>query len=163
MRCRSGRRQVLVNLAPSAMKALQPIALLGISLLALGNRCEPEPAVPAEPLTTGRIVRVQTTIDDQGQRPRPRWEIDVAPLAFPGLTTGGAPGSDYQHVKAFDLLDTAVYRVGRSIRFRYHLVPAAQHTPWRTNYERQNTAPQMAWGDRLPELTLTQVELVQPQ
>ena len=144
------------------MKGIQPLAVVGISLLALGNRCEPEPAVPAEPLATGRLVRLENTIDDQGQRPRPRWEVDVAPLAFAGLTTGGAPGQDYTQAKVFDLPDTATYRVGRSIRFRYQLVPPAQHTPWRTYYERMNTAPGMAWGDRLPELTPTQVELVQP-
>ena len=40
------------------MKGIQPLAVVGISLLALGNRCEPEPAVPAEPLVTGRLVRL---------------------------------------------------------------------------------------------------------
>ena len=163
MRCRSGPRQVPVNPIPSAMRVIQPLAFLGIGLLALGNRCEPEPAAPAEPLATGRLVRLESTVNDRGQRPRPRWEVDVAPLAFPGLTTGGAPGQDYTQAKVFDLPDTATYRVGCSIRFRYHLVPPEQHTPWRTYYERMNTAPGMAWGDRLPELTLTQVELVPPQ
>ena len=69
---------------------------------------------------------------------------------------------EYQEVKVFNLSDTALYQVGRSIRFHHRLVPPAQHTPWRTPYEWYNMAAGMAWGDRLPELTLAEVELVQP-
>lgn len=112
------------------------------------------------PLATGRLVRVETAVDDRGQSPRPRWEVEVAPLSFPGRTAAGVFGMEFQQVKVFDLPDTAVYQAGRSIRFRYQLVPQAQHTPWRTPYERYNTAQALAWGDRLPELTLSEVELV---
>lgn len=143
------------------MKVVQRLAIIGICLLVMSTSCEKEPAAPNTlPLATGRLVRLETTVDDQGQHPRPRWEVDVAPLSFPGLTMGGVLSTDYQQVKVFDLPDTAVYRVGRSIRFHYWIVPQAQHTPWRTYYERLNTAAGLARGDRLPELTLANVELV---
>ncbi len=143
------------------MKALQFLALTGIGLLTMSSSCEREDATPIVPLTTGRVVRIQITTDDQGQRPRPRWEIDVTPLSFPGLSVGSAAGEAFQHVKVFDLPDTAVYKAGRTLQFRYQLVPQAQHTPWRTAYERYNMAPGLAWGDRLPELSLTDVQVVQ--
>lgn len=139
------------------MKAVQFVTLTGISLLAMSSSCEKEAAVPSAPLATGRVVRIETTIDDQGQRPRPRWEIDVSPLSFPGLSGGGSAGGTYQQVKAFDLPDTATYKAGRLIQFHYQLVPPAQHTPWRTAYERYNMAPLMARGDQLPELRLSDV------
>ena len=142
------------------MKIVQRLALVGISLLAMSNSCEKELATPSTPLATGRVVRLETTVDERGQSPRPRWEVEVSPLSFPGLTKGGVFGPEFQQVKVFDLPDTATYRVGRSIRFRYRLVPQAQQTPWRTWYELYNMAPVFAWGDRLPELTLSEVELV---
>lgn len=141
------------------MKAVNFLAFVGISLLVMGNSCEKEAAAPSSFVATGRLVRLETTIDDNGNNPRPRWEVDVTPLSFPGLTAGGAPGIDYRHVKVFDLPDTLLYKAGRVIRFRYHLVPQARHTPWRTPYERYNMAPELAWGDRLPELMLYEVEL----
>lgn len=138
------------------MKTARIVALAGISLLAMSNSCEKEgDAAPDANLATGQLVRTEITIDDQGQNPRPRWEIDVAPLSFPGLA-----GVQYQQVKAFNLPDTATYKTGRTIRFRYRLVPQAEHTPWRTAYERYNMAAAIAWGDRLPELALTDVQLV---
>ena len=142
------------------MKTVPFFALVGIGLLAMSSSCEKEPAAPRTPLSTGRLVRLETTIDDRGQSPRPRWEVEVSPLSFPGLTEGGVFGPAFQQVKVFDLPDTATYRAGRAIRFRYRLVPQAQQTPWRTPYERYNMAPGLAWGDRLPELTLSDVELV---
>ena len=138
------------------MKTARIVALAGISLLAMSNSCEKEGDVaPSTDLTTGRVVRTEITIDDQFKNSRPRWEIDVAPLSFPGLAE-----VQYQQVKAFNLPDTATYKAGRAIRFRYRLVPQDQHTPWRTGYERLNTAAGIAWGDRLPELALTDVQLV---
>ncbi|ALW85926.1 hypothetical protein AUC43_12960 [Hymenobacter sedentarius] len=142
------------------MKVVPFFTLIGIGLLAMSSSCEKELATPSTPLATGRLVRLETTVDDRGQSPRPRWEVEVSPLSFPGLTAGGVFGPAFQQVKVFDLPDTAVYRVGRSIQFRYRLVPQAQQTPWRTPYERYNTAPALAWGDRLPELILSEVELV---
>jgi len=135
------------------MKAVQFLALAGISLLAMSNGCEKEAATPSAPLQTGRLVLLQTTIDDEGHRPRPRWLVDVAPLSFAGLA-----GVAYQQVKVFDLPDTVVYKAGRYIKFHYQLVPQARHTPWRTAYERFNMAPGIAWGDKLPELNLSDVQ-----
>lgn len=78
------------------MKVIRLAALAGLSLLAMSNSCEKSgDAAPASALTTGRLVRTETTIDDQGQNPRPRWEIDVAPLSFPGLTAPGGGAMDY--------------------------------------------------------------------
>lgn len=120
----------------------------------MSNSCEKDPAEDATPLATGKVVRIETTIDDAGNNPRLRWEVDVTPLYFPGLA-----GVAYQEIKTFDLPDAASYKVGSTIQFHYKLVPQSQHTPWRTLYERVNTAAQIAWGDRLPELTLTNVQL----
>jgi hypothetical protein len=142
-----------------AMKVVPFLALVGISLLAMSSSCEKELAAPSTPLATGRLVLLETTVDDRGQSPRPRWEVEVSPLSFPGLTAGGVFGPEFSQVKVFDLLDTTLYRAGRTIRFRYRLVPQAQQTPWRTPYEMYNMAPVLAWGDRLPELTLSDVEL----
>ena len=143
------------------MNTARIVALAGISLLAMSNSCEKEgDAAPGSELATGRVVRTEITTDDQFKNPRPRWEIDVAPLSFPGLTAPGAGAMEYQQVKVFNLPDTATYKAGRTIRFRYRLVPQNEHTPWRTFYERMNMAPGIAWGDRLPELALTDVQLV---
>lgn len=141
------------------MKPVRLLALAGTCLLLMSNGCEKEPAAPDNPLATGRIVRVEITVDSQGQNPRPRWEIDVAPLSFPGVAPAGVAEAPYQQVKAFDLPDTAAYKAGRVLQFRYRLVPLAQHTPWRTFYEQMNTAAGIAWGDRLPELALSDVRL----
>lgn len=132
------------------MKLLSGILLFLAPLAA----CQKQDATPNSELATGRLVRTEITIDDQGLNPRPRWEVDVAPLSFPGVV-----GIQYQQVKVFNLPDTATYKPGRYIQFRYQFVPEAQHTPWRTYYERMNWAAQMAWGDRLPELTLSDVQL----
>lgn len=143
------------------MKVIRLAALAGLSLLAMSNSCEKSgDAAPASVLTAGRLVRTEITVDDQGKNPRPRWEIEVAPLSFPGLTSPGGGVMDYQVVKTFNLPDTAIYKAGRTVLFRYQLVPQAQHTPWRTLYERLNTATGIAWGDRLPELALSDVQLV---
>ncbi|MGI4741064.1 MAG: hypothetical protein ACRYG7_38350 [Janthinobacterium lividum] len=89
------------------MKVIQFLALAGISLLAMSNSCEKDPAEDATPLATGKVVRIETTIDDAGNNPRLRWEVDVTPLSFPGLA-----GVAYQEIKTFDLPDAASYKVG---------------------------------------------------
>jgi len=105
-------------------------------------------------LVTGRIMQIVTTIDDQSNNPRPRWEVDVTPLSFPGV--GNIP---YQRVKVFSLPDTATYKAGRYIQFRYRLIPLNQHTPWKTLFEWVNTQMALVRTERLPELALSDVKL----
>jgi hypothetical protein len=119
------------------MKAIQLFSLASLGLLTMSNSCEKGTTEDVTPLASGRIVRVETTIDDAGNNPRPRWEVNVTPMSFPGLN-----GVAYQEIKTFDLPDTAMYKVGSIIQFRYHLVSQEQHTPWRTQYEQFNTAAQ---------------------
>ena len=140
------------------MKAIQLFALAAISLVAMSSSCEKGSAEDAAPLAMGRVVRVESTIDDAGNNPRPRWEVDVTPLSFPGVA-----GVAYQEIKTFDLPDANTYQVGSTIQFHYRLIAQDQHTPWRTLYERMNMAAQMAWGDRLPELALTDIQVVKAQ
>ena len=104
-------------------------------------------------LVTGRIVQIVTTFDAQSNNPRPRWEIDVTPLSFPGVDI------PYQQVKAFSLPDIATYKAGRYIQFHYHLIPLNQHTPWESAYERTNAKATLVRTQRLPELALSDVEL----
>jgi hypothetical protein len=137
------------------MKALYSFALVGTSLLAISSSCEKKVAAPSAPLVTGQLVRLETTVDAGGRRPQPRWGLEVSPLSFPGWA-----GAQYQEVKVFGLPDTITYRPGRSIQFRYQFVPQAQQTPWRTSYEWNHTAQIPAWGERVPELALSDVHLV---
>jgi hypothetical protein len=113
------------------MKARQVFALAGISMLAMSNSCEKQS--DAIPLTTGRLVKTETTLDIHFANPRPRWVVDIAPLSLPGWK-----GNSYQQVKVFNLLDTVEYKPGRIVAFHYQLIPYDQQTPWRTWVEQHN-------------------------
>ena len=129
------------------MKAtLTAIFLLGITL---SCRKQSEQA----PQLTGRIVRYETTFDQKASNPRIRWLVDVSPLTFNGLD-----GQPYQQVKVFGLPDTVAYRAGRTVRFRYQLVPYDQQTPWLTPYERFSVPAGPPGATPLPELIPTDVQ-----
>ncbi|GAA4493205.1 hypothetical protein GCM10023172_01480 [Hymenobacter ginsengisoli] len=132
------------------MKAVSLPALATASWLTISSGCQKGgDASPASDLTSGRLVKVETTLDGTGQNPRPRWRIDVAPLSLAGYQ-----GTLYQQVKTFSLPATADYQVGQTITFQYQLVPYAQQTPWKTGYE-WNAVPAMPPGaTALPEITL---------
>jgi len=135
------------------MKAVSLLALTTASLLTISSGCHKDgDASPTSDLTSGRLVKLETTIDGTGQNPRPRWRIDVAPLSLAGYQ-----GTLYQQVKTFSLPATADYQEGQTITFHYQLVPYAQQTPWKTGYE-WNAVPAMPPGTTAwPEITLSEV------
>jgi len=141
------------------MKAVPLLALAAVSLLTMSNSCsKAEDASPTADLTTGRILRLEQTFDQQLHNPQPRWVVDLSPLSLPGQAN-----KPYQEAKVFALGDTAVYRVGKTVRFHYQLVPYAQQTPWKTYYEYFNMAAAAPWTEPRPEITITAAQVVAPQ
>jgi hypothetical protein len=134
------------------MKTTLLLALTTVSLLTMSNSCEKEST--AVPLTTGQLVKIETTLDDIFSQPRPRWLVNIAPLSLPGLK-----GVPYQQVKVFSLPDTLSYKAGQAIVFHYQLVPYDQQTRWRTWLERHNLAQEPQGADPLPEVQVTEVQL----
>jgi hypothetical protein len=134
------------------MRGSRAIALAGLSLLTMSNSCEKES--PAVPFTTGQLVKVETTLDDHFSHPQPRWLVNIAPLALPGLR-----GVPYQQVKVFSLPDTITYKAGQAIICHYQLVPYEQQTRWRTWLERHNLAQEPTGADPLPEVQVTAVQV----
>ncbi|AMJ64038.1 hypothetical protein [Hymenobacter sp. PAMC 26628] len=133
------------------MKAIPLLALATVSLLTVSSSChKKEDVSPASDLTSGRLVKLETTLDGTGQNPRPRWRIDVTPLSLAGYQ-----GTLYQQVKTFSLPATADYQVGQTITFHYQLVPYAQQTPWKTQYEWLAVPAMPPGATALPEITLT--------
>lgn len=137
------------------MKLIQVLAFAGISMLGMSNSCQKESDAVSPALTTGRVLKYETTLDDQFQHPRPRWIIDIAPLSLAGWA-----GDPYQQAKVFNLPDTTVYKAGQVILFHYQLVPQTQQTPWETWIERHNMNSKRVGAELLPELTLSDVQLV---
>ena len=139
------------------MKINQVLALAGISMLAMSNSCGSEGDVAPAALTTGRLVRVENTIDVAGLNPRPRWTIDIAPGSLPGYE-----GVMYHQVKVFNLpIADTIYQAGQAFTFHYKLVPYDKQTPWRTGYEWHNARATVVGDDALPEITCSQVEVIQ--
>lgn len=135
------------------MKATALLALVTVGLLTSSSGCRKDVgASPASALTSGRLIKLETTIDDAGQNPRPRWLIDVAPMSLAGYL-----GALYQQAKTFTLPAGAAYHVGQTIPFRYQLVPYAQQTPWKAGYERSVFSAMAPGATALPEITLTDV------
>ena len=132
------------------------LALLAAAALC---SCHNQTVTPQEPAgwTMGRILRLDQTVDPQLHRPRPRWVMDLAPLSLPGQAD-----RPYSEAKVFGLGDTAVYRVGRTVRVHYQLVPYAQQTPWKTYYEYFNMAAMPPWTEPRPEITVTDAQVSSP-
>ena len=140
------------------IKAISLLALATVGLLTICSGCQKEPAVsPAAGLTTGRILRLDQTFDEQLHHPRPRWVVDLAPLSLLGQAD-----RPYSEAKVFALGDTAVYRVGRTVQFHYQLVPYTQQTPWKTYYEYFNMASMPPWTEPRPEITVTDAQVISP-
>lgn len=134
------------------------LGFLNIGMLTVCSSCQQDQEASPTPLTTGRVVKIETTRDGQNLNPRPRWVIDVAPLSF----EGNWPGHTYAQVKAFNLPDTSTYAAGKTISFHYQLVPVARQTPWKTAHEWHTMAPVPGGADPFAELMLSNVQLVQP-
>jgi hypothetical protein len=134
------------------MKTTLLLALVAISLLIMSSSCEQES--PVMPFTTGQLVKIETTVDDNFSQPRPRWVVKIAPLSLPGLR-----GVPYQQVKVFSLPDTVAYKAGQAIIFHYQLVPYEQQTRWHTWLERHNLAQEPQGADPLPEVQVTDMQL----
>jgi hypothetical protein len=136
------------------MKAVSLLALAIGSLLTISSGCRKDgDSSPTSALTSGRLVKLETTLDKPGQNPHPRWLIDLAPLSLAGYQ-----GTLYQQAKTFSLPATADYQVGQTITFHYQLVPYEQQTPWKTGYE-WNAVPATPPGaTALPEITLSDVQ-----
>ena len=133
------------------MKVIPLLALATMSLLTMSSSCrKEEDASPPSDLTSGRLVKQENTIDRTGQIPRPRWIIDLAPLALAGYQ-----GILYQQVKVFNLPPNTTYHVGQTLAFQYQLVPYAQQTPWKTGYEWNAVPAQPPGATALPEITLS--------
>lgn len=138
------------------MKFNLRLGLLGIGMLTMSSSCQRDNDASPTPLTTGRLVKTQLTWASNTQNSRPRWIVDIAPLSF----EGNWPGHTYPVVKVFDLPDTATYKAGKTISFRYQVVPPAQQTPWKTGYEWNNVAPQPGGAEPFAELRLSDVQLL---
>lgn len=133
------------------MKAVSLLALAIGSLLTISSGCRKDgDSSPTSALTSGRLVKLETTFDKSGQNPRPRWLIDLAPLSLAGYQ-----GALYQQAKTFSLAATTNYQVGQTITFHYQLVPYEQQTPWKTNYERYAVPATPPGATALPEITLS--------
>ena len=140
---------------------MKQLLLLLLPAAATGGCQKPDvtPEAPAAPvLTHGQIVRAQVTYTYNGSvqplPPRFRWIVQLdAPLTLPG-----AGNVAYSAVKTFSLSDTATYRTGARIAFTYQLVPQAQQTPGRSQYEWLSAAPSPGYI-RHPELTLGAVQV----
>jgi hypothetical protein len=63
-------------------------------------------------------------------------------------------------VKVFNLLDTVEYKPGRIVAFHYQLIPYDQQTPWRTWVEQHNMAPSPGGTDLLPEVIVSDIQLL---
>jgi hypothetical protein len=118
----------------------------------MSTRCEKEN--PAVPFTTGQLVKLETTLDDNLSHPRPGWLVNIASLSLPGLR--GAPD---QQVKVFRLPDTITYKVGQAIVFHDQLVSYEQQTRWRTWLERHHLAQELQGADPLPKVQVTAVQV----
>lgn len=133
------------------MKSVLLLLLAGLAFSCQKQNVSPAPDAT---LTSGRIVALETTIDDQFKNPRPRWIIDISPITLLGWN-----GIGYQKAKTFSLPDTTTYKVGQTILFHYQLVERAKETPWQTGYERlswQAIPPDYFVN---PEITLSDVQL----
>ncbi len=64
------------------MKPHHIFGLFSIGVLVTGSSCQRDP--DPTPLTRGRLVKTETTVDGNLRTPRPRWILDVAPLSFEG-------------------------------------------------------------------------------
>ena len=122
------------------------------SLLTISSSCSKGEAPPLTNLTTGRLVKIENTLDASGQITHPRWIIDLAPLSLPGYQ-----GALYQQTKVFNLPTNTTYQVGQTLSFRYQLVPYAQQTPWKTGYEWNSVPAQPPGATAWPEIMLSDV------
>ena len=131
------------------MKTTRLLALAAASVLTLSSGCRKEGAPPEAELTSGRLVKQESTVDATGKITRPRWIIDLAPLSLPGYQ-----GALYPQAKVFNLPPDAPYHPGQTLAFHYQLVPYGQQTPWKTGYEWNAVPAQPPGATALPEITL---------
>jgi len=138
------------------MKSTQILALVGISMLAMSNSCDKQSDIsPTVALTTGRVIKRETTFDVKGLNPRPRWILDITPISLEGLA-----GKQFQQVKVFSLPDTSAIAAGQTISFQYQLVPYTQQTPWLTPGEALPTPMKALGAIPLPEIALTTLNVL---
>jgi len=137
------------------MKATLLLTLATFSLLAMSSCRKEGDAVPLNDVLTGRLLKVESTIDSKGLNPRPRWRVDISPLSL----EGNWPGHSYTQAKAYNLPDTT-YKAGQVISFRYQVVPVAQQTPWKTLFEWDNTRAVPSGAEPLAEITCSDVQLI---